>query len=196
MEEFKEVHRAYKELTSTPHTIEDLRRDIKQLEDEKETLQKRLERQKTRVQKVPAAQIELAKNYRKEVEKEEKLNTMKQDLNNVIHQLEQKIQRIERQIADQRSSSFDQSPEGIHPNKFSYYLLFSTFFQAIMKRMEEENQVNSYLVTDKFPKQLNQMKIKLKYYEEVTNNKALGQTELVNYRAKVMFSSFILYFIL
>jgi len=54
-----------------------------------------------------------------------------------------------------------------------------------MKRMEEENQVNSYLVTDKFPKQLNQMKTKLKYYEEVTNNKALGQTELANYRAKV-----------
>lgn len=112
MEEFKEVHHLYKETTSTPHTIEDLRRDIKQLEDEKETLQKRLERQKTRIQKVPAAQIELAKNYRKEVEKEEKLNTMKQDLNNLINQLEQKIQRIERQIADQRSSSFDQSPEG------------------------------------------------------------------------------------
>lgn len=54
-----------------------------------------------------------------------------------------------------------------------------------MKRMEEENQVNSYLVSDKFPKQLNQMKTKLKYYEEVTNNKALGQTELANYRAKV-----------
>jgi hypothetical protein len=54
-----------------------------------------------------------------------------------------------------------------------------------MKRMEEENQVNGYLVTDKFPKQLSQMKTKLKYYEEVTSNKALGQTELSNYRAKV-----------
>ena len=112
MEEFKEIHRAYKETTSTPHTIEDLRRDIKQLEDEKETLQKRLERQKTRIQKVPAAQIELAKNYRKEVEKEEKVNMMKQDLVNVVHQLEQKIQRLERQISDQRSSLSDQSPEG------------------------------------------------------------------------------------
>jgi chromosome segregation ATPase len=123
MEEFKEVHRSYKELTSTPHTIEDLRRDIKQLEDEKETLQKRLERQRTRVQKVPAAQIELAKNYRKEVEKEEKLNTMKQDLNNVIHQLEQKIQRLERQISDQRSSSIDQSPEGKQKIFFNYLLI-------------------------------------------------------------------------
>ena len=112
MEEFKEVHRAYKELTSTPHTIEDLRRDIKQLEDEKEILAKRLERQKSRIQKVPTAQIELAKSYRKEVEKEEKLNTMKQDVNNVINQLEQKIQRLERQLVDQRSSSIDQSPEG------------------------------------------------------------------------------------
>lgn len=112
MEDFKEVHRAYKEMTSTPHTIEDLRRDIKQLEDEKETLQKRLDRQKTRIQKVPASQIELAKNYRKEVEKEEKLNTMKQDMANAIQQLEQKGQRLERQIADQRASSSDQSPEG------------------------------------------------------------------------------------
>ena len=51
--------------------------------------------------------------------------------------------------------------------------------------MEEENQVNSYLVTENFPKQLNQMRNKLKYYEEVTSNKALGQTELANYRAKV-----------
>ncbi|CAF1361925.1 unnamed protein product [Adineta ricciae] len=167
MEEFKEIHQAYKETTSTPHTIEDLRRDIKQLEDEKETLQKRLEKQKPRVQKVPAAQIELAKNYRQEVEKEAKLNTMKQDLQNAINQLEQKIQRLERQVADQRSSSYDQSPE------------------AIMKRMEEENQVNSYLVTEKFPKQLSQMKTKLKYYEEVTSNKALGQTELTSYRAKI-----------
>lgn len=167
IEEFKEIHRGYKEITSTPHTIDDLRRDIKQLEDEKETLQKRLERQKTRIQKVPAAQIELAKNYRKEVEKEEKLNNMRQDLNNTIHQLEQKILRLDRQIADQRSSSIDQSPEGI------------------LKRMEEENQVNGFLVKEKFPKQLNQMRSKLKYYEEVATNKALGQTELANYRAKV-----------
>ena len=58
-----------------------------------------------------------------------------------------------------------------------------------MTRMEEENQVNAYLVTDKFPKQLGQMKTKLKYYEEVTSNKALGQTELTNYRAKVTRSS-------
>ncbi len=54
-----------------------------------------------------------------------------------------------------------------------------------MRRMEEENQVNNYLVADKFPKHLNQMKTKLKYYEEVTSNKALGQTELGDYRSKV-----------
>ena len=65
-----------------------------------------------------------------------------------------------------------------------------------MKRMEEENQVNGYLVTDKFPKQLNQMKTKLKYYEEVTSNKALGQTELSNYRAKVKRKKFLLPFYL
>jgi chromosome segregation ATPase len=113
MEDFKEVHRSYKEVTSKPHTIDDLRRDMKQLEDEKETLEKRLERQKMRIQKVPASQIELAKNYRREVEKEAKLETMKQDLSNAIQQFEQKIQRLERQLIEQRASSADQSPEGM-----------------------------------------------------------------------------------
>jgi len=61
----------------------------------------------------------LAKNYRQEVEKEEKLNTMKQDLNNTIYQLEQKIQRLEKQISDQRSSSIDQSPQGSFRFPFS-----------------------------------------------------------------------------
>ncbi len=48
---------------------------------------------------------------------------MKQDLNNVIHQLEQKIQRLERQISDQRSSSIDQSPEGKQKIFFNYLLI-------------------------------------------------------------------------
>lgn len=52
--------------------------------------------------------------------------------------------------------------------------------------MDDDNNINSYLVTEKFPKQLAQMKNRLKYYEEVANNKALGQTELANYRAKVI----------
>ena len=109
---------------------------------------------------------------------------MRQDLNNTIHQLEQKILRLDRQIADQRSSAVDQSPEGcfsssLRPWKSNFRL------SAILKRMEEENQVNAFLVKDKFPKQLNQMRSKLKYYEEVATNKALGQTELGNYRAKV-----------
>jgi hypothetical protein len=50
---------------------------------------------------------------------------MRQDLNNAIHQLEQKIQRLERQISDQRSSSIDQSPEG--KKIFFDYLLILSF---------------------------------------------------------------------
>ena len=42
----------------------------------------------------------------------EKLNMMKQDLNNVLNQFDQKIQRLEKQLLDQRSSSVNHSPEG------------------------------------------------------------------------------------
>ena len=56
------------------------------------------------------------------MEKEEKLNTMRQDLINVIHQLEQKIQRLKRQISNQCSPLSDQSPEGKYFSKEFIFL--------------------------------------------------------------------------
>ena len=72
-----------------------------------------------------------------------------------------------------------------------YFVLSVDSSLAIMERFEEENQVNSHLVTDDFPRQLNRMRNKLKYYEEVASNKALGETELANYRAKVNTNIFV-----
>jgi hypothetical protein len=54
---------------------------------------------------------------------------MKQDLANTVHQLEQKIQRIERQLTDQRSSSTDQSPEGNIIMSFGSLFYFYFFKQ-------------------------------------------------------------------
>jgi intraflagellar transport protein 81 len=52
MQQFKETHRNFDHLTSTQHTTADLKKEIEQMEEEKEQIIKRLERVKKRV-KIP-----------------------------------------------------------------------------------------------------------------------------------------------
>jgi len=49
MQQFKETHRNFDHLTSTQHTTADLKKEIEQMEEEKEQIIKRLERVKKRV---------------------------------------------------------------------------------------------------------------------------------------------------
>ena len=49
MQQFKETHRNFDHLTSTQHTTADLKKEIEQMEEEKEQIIKRLERVNKRV---------------------------------------------------------------------------------------------------------------------------------------------------
>jgi intraflagellar transport protein 81 len=51
LEQFKETHKNYDTLTMSQHTTEDLRRDIENMENEKEQISKRLDRLKKKVLK-------------------------------------------------------------------------------------------------------------------------------------------------
>ncbi len=49
IEDFKETHKQYETLASTQHTTDDLRKDIENMENEKEQIAKRLDRVKKKV---------------------------------------------------------------------------------------------------------------------------------------------------
>ena len=51
--------------------------------------------------------------------------------------------------------------------------------------MEEENKVNSYMVNQKYPKELNMFKQKLKDYESILSKSAMTQSDLSDIKKKV-----------
>jgi uncharacterized protein YhaN len=57
--------------------------------------------------------LEFSRNYRLEVEREEKIKQQKQELKSEINQLNQKIERMEKLLKDQQSSYHELEPESI-----------------------------------------------------------------------------------
>jgi intraflagellar transport protein 81 len=116
--QFKDIHKTYDNLISTQHTTADLKNDIEKMEEEKEQIIKRLERVKKRVDSVnnSNAMLELSRNYRMEVEREEKIGQQKVDLKNELSQLDHKIDRLEKVLKEQQSSYHDLKAE----SKFNF----------------------------------------------------------------------------
>ena len=111
--QFIETHKNYDHLVSTQHTTADLKNEIEKMEEEKEQLIKRLERVKKRVDSVnnSNAMLDLSRNYRLEVEREEKINQQKSDLKSELSKLDAKIDRLEKVLKEQQTSYHDLNPE-------------------------------------------------------------------------------------
>jgi intraflagellar transport protein 81 len=69
-----------------------------------------------------------------------------------------------------------------------------TILKAIIQKMEEENKVNSYMVNQKYPKELNMYKQKLKDYESILSKSAVTQSDLNDIKTKVCAFRFNSYF--
>ena len=101
---------------STQHTTADLKSEIEQMEEEKEQIIKRLERVKKRVDNVgnSNSMLELSRNYRLEVEREDKINQQKSELKSELGGLDQKIDRLEKILKEQQNSYHDLNAESKH----------------------------------------------------------------------------------
>jgi intraflagellar transport protein 81 len=136
MEQFKETHKTVDQLRSSGFSAGEIRKDIGHMEDEREQLQKRIERLKKRVNSVSDNnQMLLAsRNLRLEKEREAKMVEMKRDLKNQLLHADQRLYRTNQQLRDLKASLSGASAEGL------------------LRQMEEENKVNSYMCHDKLPK--------------------------------------------
>lgn len=54
-----------------------------------------------------------------------------------------------------------------------------------MKRLEEEIKFNSYMVTEKFPKELENKKKELHFLQKVVSDFAMGHSDLLELESKV-----------
>ncbi|XP_071012436.1 intraflagellar transport protein 81 homolog [Oncorhynchus clarkii lewisi] len=169
VEGFKTYHKECEQLKSSGFSTAEIRKDIGAMEEEKDQLIKRVERLKKRVESVSNHQrmLELARQLRVEKEREESLAQQKQEQKNQLFQAEQRLQRSQQQLKDLRQAAADAKPE------------------SLMKRLEEEIKFNSYMVSDKLPKELESKRRMVQYLQKVVSEPAMGQAELGELEDKI-----------
>ncbi|NWY51838.1 IFT81 protein, partial [Chionis minor] len=162
MEAFKNLHKECGQLKTSGLSTAEIRRDISAMEEEKDQLIKRVERLKKRVETVQNHQrmLEIARQLRLEKEREESLAQQKQEQKNQLFHAEQRLQRAQLQLKEMHHAVVDSKPEGL------------------MKKLEEEINFNSYLVTEKIPRELESKKNAAYFLQKVVAEPAMGQSDL------------------
>ncbi|XP_035870563.1 intraflagellar transport protein 81 homolog isoform X2 [Phyllostomus discolor] len=145
------------------------KQDISAMEEEKDQLIKRVERLKKRVETVQNHQrmLKIARQLRVEKEREEFLAQQKQEQKNQLFHAVQRLQRVQNQLKIMRHAAADAKPE------------------SLMKRLEEEIKFNSYMVTEKFPKELENKKKELHFLQKVVSEPAMGHSDLLELQSKI-----------
>ncbi|KAK1892674.1 Intraflagellar transport protein 81 like [Dissostichus eleginoides] len=166
VESFKTYHKECELLRTSGFSTAEIRRDIGAMEEEKDQLIKRVDRLKKRVDSVSNHQrmLDQARQLRVEKEREESLTHQKQEQKN---QAEQRLQRAKQQLKDLRQAAADANPE------------------SLMKRLEEEIKINSYMVSEKLPKELEAMRRSVQYLQKISSEPAMGQADLQELEDKI-----------
>ncbi|XP_071499018.1 intraflagellar transport protein 81 homolog [Diadema antillarum] len=162
IEAFTELHKTTESLKTSGFSTTEIRKDISQMEDEKDQVTKRIERLKKKVESVPNYEhmMSIARNFRKEQERETALTQQKQEQKNQLHHAEQRLQRMKHQLKDLKQSTVGVSAEDL------------------VKKLEEENKVNAYMCEEKLPKDLETLRKACQDLERVVNEPAMGQGDL------------------
>ncbi|KFO75819.1 intraflagellar transport protein 81 homolog [Cuculus canorus] len=162
MEAFKNLHKECEQLKTSGLSTAEIRRDISAMEEEKDQLIKRVERLKKRVETVQnhPRMLELARQLRLEKEREESLAQQKQEQKNQLFHAEQRLQRAQLQLKEMHHAVADSKPE------------------SLMKKLEEEINFNSYLATEKIPRELESKKNSVYFLQKVVAEPAMSQSDL------------------
>ncbi|NWR75524.1 IFT81 protein, partial [Centropus unirufus] len=169
MEAFKNLHKECEQLKTSGLSTAEIRRDISAMEEEKDQLIKRVERLKKRVETVQnhPRMLEIARQLRLEKEREESLAQQKQEQKTQLFYAEQRLQRAQLQLKEMHHAVADSKPE------------------TLMKKLEEEINFNSYLVTEKIPRELESKKNAVYFLQKVLAEPAMGQSDLSVLETKI-----------
>ncbi|XP_014665305.1 PREDICTED: intraflagellar transport protein 81 homolog [Priapulus caudatus] len=162
METFKEVHKDHEALASSGFSTADIKKDIENMDEEKEQITKRVERVKKKVENTPNkdAMLGVARNLRTEKEREVELTSQRQEQTNALMLAEQRTQRIQQQLKDMRHAGIKTTPEDL------------------MQQLEEETKTNQYLVEQKYPKEIASLQAICTDLQKVASVPAMGQSDL------------------
>ena len=169
IDQFKTVHKECDTIKNSGYSTSELRKDIEEMEREKEIVQKRIEKMQRKVEGMPNLDVmlEVAKKLRQEKERNREIKSQKHDQRNNINHSQQRIMRLEQQLTDMRHAGIGTTPE------------------VLIQKLEEEAKVNAYIVNEKLPRELEQKKQAVASLEKVLNQPALTQNDLQELKKRI-----------
>uniref|UniRef100_A0A914YBU3 IFT81 calponin homology domain-containing protein n=1 Tax=Panagrolaimus superbus TaxID=310955 RepID=A0A914YBU3_9BILA len=170
MEEFKHIHSRIVESRSDFSRAEDIRADLKAMEEEKEQLQRKIDR----VKRIAAGRgeninrnLEIAAKLRAEVERGEMLNVEKQTQRNALVHIEQRVHRLNRM-----KNELEKEKDNINP-------------QSLIDKLKREIDTNSYIIEEKLAKDIEMMQKNIKSVNKILNLQNVTNNDIINFKKRI-----------
>uniref|UniRef100_A0A914WSH3 Intraflagellar transport protein 81 homolog n=1 Tax=Plectus sambesii TaxID=2011161 RepID=A0A914WSH3_9BILA len=162
MEHFKMVHQEASAIRSDTMMTEDVRADLKAMDTEKEQLSRRIDKVQRKTENIPNREkhVQMAALLRDESEREAQLALQKQEQRTALVHAEQRLQRLQQAIGEARSAV-----EALQP-------------EDVMRKLEEDIQIHSYLANDKLPKEIEAKRAIVHDLAKVASQPALDQSDI------------------
>eukprot|EP00095_Tigriopus_kingsejongensis_P009877 maker-scaffold1136_size60149-snap-gene-0.10 protein:Tk09877 transcript:maker-scaffold1136_size60149-snap-gene-0.10-mRNA-1 annotation:"predicted protein" len=164
IEEFKYCHKESQTLKNNGFNTQELRKDISEMENESDVVQKRIERVQRKLDGVPHVEddLERARKLRRQNEKELDLTGQKASQRNSIHHVEQKISRHNGLLEKLRQNGMS----SMNP-------------EALLQKIQEEANVNAFLVEKKLPKEIDALRTTNANAEKVVRLPTLANQDIM-----------------
>lgn len=162
IEDFKVVHKGSEMLRNSGYSTSELRADIDTMEREKDIVVKRIERMQQKIENIhnKEAMLEAAHALRLEREREKSLVNQKQEQQMSLNHTEQRVHRLQQQLKEIRQAAVGATPEGL------------------LQRLEEETNVNTYIVKQKLPKEIDARHKEVEILHLILSEPAMSRGDL------------------
>jgi intraflagellar transport protein 81 len=162
-EEFKNTHKHLEGIKQSGNSALGLKREIQQMEEEKQQLLSKIIKIKTKVQQMPRSEqwLKSAQKLRTQQELEQNLLDKSSEQKQLIEKADIKLESLKQQYKQVFQASKSNSPD------------------SVFNKLSEETKMNSIFVKESYPKMLVLLEQKLKTLEEITQKDQFGDEELL-----------------
>ncbi|KAJ3417510.1 Intraflagellar transport protein 81 [Chytridiales sp. JEL 0842] len=168
-EQFKEMHKYIEGLRQTGGATSTIKREIQQMEEEKQQVLSKIGKIKKKVENMPNHEVwlEAAKNLRLEQQTEMNLSEKIREQRNAVQNADKKYTQVQQTLKDVRVSFGSAGPE------------------ALFSKMQEEFKMNKYLASENLPKSIEDSKQKIRDLNRVISEPPLSDADLVRYDQEI-----------
>ncbi|KAI6232555.1 IFT81-CH domain-containing protein [Aphelenchoides besseyi] len=170
MNEFKTIHSRIIDIRSDFVRAADVKTDLKTMKEEKDQLIRKLERSKFRIgDRLPDIKryLDLAAQYRRELEKQQELIAQKQEQKDALLLLDQRMTRLQRQLHE-----LERERDTSDPQKF-------------LEKHKIEAETNRYIVYEKLPKDIANLKTNIESVRKILSMRTVTTQDIAGIKQKI-----------